>query len=309
MSTPPLNGLRAFEAAARHMSFKKAAEELCVTHGAVSRHIQKLEEFVGARLFHRRHRQVELTPAGAVYILEIRDAFRRIHDATATLMADSRRQTLKLRLPPTFAIRWLVPRLAGFQALHADISVQISTPYEAGFERDVDMAVSYQRAEVPAGIVCERLFEEILLPVHSPRLAVSNERLVHPNDLARHVLLHSMIRLDDWRQWLNAAGANEVEPESGLRFENSGLVYQALAEGLGVAIGQYAFVIDDILAGRVIAPFRTAVRNDTGYYLIYPESRIRNRIVAEFHDWITAEARKSSPGASTAPDWIEIVAS
>jgi LysR family glycine cleavage system transcriptional activator len=106
-----------------------------------------------------------------------------------------------------------------------------------------------------------------------------------------------MIRLNDWHQWLSAAGADRVDSESGLRFENSGLVYQALSEGLGVAVGQFAFVADDIAAGRIVAPFTAAVQNDTGYYLLYPEARIKNRNVADFREWITQEARKSSRGA------------
>lgn len=290
---PPLNGLRAFEAAARHLSFKKAAEELCVTHGAISRHIQRLEEHVGTRLFVRRNRRVELTPAGARYMHEIGQAFKRIYAATAEIVADANRKTLKVKVPPTFAIRWLVPRLARFQARHPDISVQISTPYDPNFEPDIDMAVCYRTAEIPPGVVRDRLFDDMLLPVLSPAYARHGVRLRRPNDLARHVLLHSMIRLADWREWLDAAGATDVDPQAGLRFENSGLVYQALAEGLGIAVGQFAFVAEDLAAGRLLAPFPLAVCGESGYTLIYPKARARSQHASDFRDWILLEARKS----------------
>jgi LysR family glycine cleavage system transcriptional activator len=294
-TSPPLNGLRAFEAAARHLSFKKAAEELCVTHGAVSRHIRKLEEHVGTKLFIRRNRRVELTLVGVKYMQEIGDAFGRIYRATAELVADANRKMLRLKVPPTFAIRWLVPRLAGYQARYPDMSVQILTPYvHPTFEHDVDIAVCYQTPEVPPGIACEKLFDEILLPVMSPGNDGHGHRLSEPNDLAHHVLLHSMIRIDDWRRWLDAASADAVDPHNGLRFENSGLVYQALAEGLGIAIGQFALVADDIAAGRLLAPFSTAVYGESGYYLVYPEASVRNRYATDFREWIIDEASKTN---------------
>jgi LysR family glycine cleavage system transcriptional activator len=288
-ATPPLNGLRAFEAAARHMSFKKAADELCVTHGAVSRHIRNLEDYFGVQLFTRRNRRVELTSAGAKYMSEISDPFRRIYEATANVMSDAKKNTIKLCVPPTFAIRWLVPRLARFQAKFPDVSLQISTPFHPGFRQDADMAVCYGMPDPRPGIVHERLFDEILLPVVSPALAESAGALRTVDDLAQWTLLHSMIRLRDWPAWLRVAGAHGVDPDSGLKFENSGLVYQALSEGLGVAMGQFAFVADDIDAGRLSAPFDTAIRNGTGYFLLRPEGSVRNPNFAAFHAWIREE--------------------
>jgi LysR family glycine cleavage system transcriptional activator len=294
--TPPLNALRAFEAAARLTSVRRAAEELCITHGAVSRHIANLEEYVGTKLFLRRHRQIELTPEGAKYNLQIRDAFSRIYQSTAEMVAAAKGRSLRLKVPPTFAIRWLVPRLARFQAQHPDMAVEISTPFGPNLQYDFDMAVYYGNLDFPAEIVRERLFSDVLMPVLRPDLAESSPALRKPGDLALCVLLHSKLRLDDWPVWLSAAGASEVDPGSGLRFENSGLVYQAVTEGLGVAIAQLAFVADDLAAGRLLAPFSTYVSKDIAYYLIYPEGRLKTTKARDFRAWIHEEAEKSNRG-------------
>ncbi len=305
---PPLNALRAFEAAARHVSIRRAAEELYITHGAVSRHIAKLEQHLGAKLFVRRHRQIELTGDGAKYYLQIRDAFGRIYAATSEIVANVQRKSLRLKVPPTFAIRWLVPRLARFQARYPDMSVEVSTPFVIppfvsppsvspfgpNPNQDFDVAVFYGRPNFPPNIVCECLFADVLLPVLRPDLAKSLPPLNKPADLACHVLLHSLIRMDDWRDWLRAAGVTSIDPESGLRFENSGLVYQAVAEGLGVAIGKYAFVADDLASRLLVAPFDAYVKSDISYYLIYPEGRLKNSNVHDFREWILDEARKSN---------------
>lgn len=287
---PPLNGLKAFEAAARHMSFTKAAEELCVTHGAVSRHVRKLEEHLGVQLFVRYNRRIELTPAGSRFRDEIGEPFRKIFDATQRLMSEGDGQTIRLCVPPTFAIRWLVPRLARFHARFPEIAVQISTPFQPGFRQNEDMAVSYG----PTGareVTEDRLLGEVLLPVITPSLNSAAGGIRTFADLGNCTRLHSMIRLNDWPSWLQAAGANEVDGQAGLRFANSGLVYQALFEGLGVAVGHYAFVAGDLGAGRLVAPFRTAVRNPTGYYLVRPTRKIRKTYLEMFCDWLFEEAR------------------
>lgn len=287
---PPLNGLKAFESAARNMSFKKAADELCVTHGAVSRHIRKLEEHLGVQLFVRHNKRVELTASGALFMNEISDPFRRIYEATSRMMSEGDGQTIRLSVPPTFAIRWLVPRLARFQARHPEVSVQISTPFNPNFRQENDMAVSYGIHAATAGTSQERLLDEILLPVISPSLSGELKRLRTASDVSRFTLLHSMIRLDDWPMWLKAAKASDIDSQSGLKFENSGLVYQALSEGLGAAIAQLAFVADDIVSGRLLAPFDTALRRPNGYYLLQPAGKTRNWSLEAFRTWILEEA-------------------
>ena len=288
---PPLNALRAFEAAARHTSFKRAAEELCVTQGAISRHIQKLEADLGAALFTRRHRQVLLTKEGADYLVTVRDAFGRISQASSNLRTRTEDKMLKVKLPITCAVRWLVPRLARFHGLQPGISVQITTSHDpVDFDReDIDVAVHYgRRAE--QGLACERLFDEVLLPICSPKLLAKPPPLKKPRDLAGHVLLHSIRRPQDWPQWLAKAGAGDVEGEPSLIFENSSLTYQGVMEGLGLAMAQLALVADDLASGHVVAPFETRVENDVAYMLVYPKERAASRKVAGFHAWIAREA-------------------
>jgi LysR family glycine cleavage system transcriptional activator len=298
---PPLNSLRAVEAAGRHQSFTLAAEELCVTLGAVSRHIAKVELFLGAQLFERRHRQVELTPAGARYVAQVREAFARIDDATRSVNPRSDPDKLRIKVPPTFAIKWLVPRLGSFQARHPRISVQITTPFDvAVFEPEIDLAVSYG-LRVPPGLVCEKLFDEMLTPIASAGL-VREHRLERPSDLARCVLLHSMTRPADWQRWLEVAGVADVDPSAGLRFENCSLVYQAVAEGLGVGIAQRAFISEDVAAGRLVTPFPVYLRNDTGYFLVYSKDRLKKSIALEFRRWLREEASRVARMAAFRPE-------
>jgi len=288
---PPLNALRAFESAARLSSFKRAAEELCVTQGAVSRHIQKLEADLGAALFTRRHRQVLLTKEGADYLVTVRDAFGRISQASANLRTRAEDRMLKVKLPITCAVRWLVPRLARFHGLHPEISVQITTSHDpVDFDRDdIDVAVHYG-GHVEQGLAGEKLFGEVLLPICSPKLLARPPPLKKPRDLANHVLLHSIRRPRDWPQWLEKAGVGDVEGEHSLIFENSSLTYQGVTEGLGLAMAQLALVADDLASGHVVAPFKTRVENDLAYILVYPKVRAGLRKVAGFHAWIAREA-------------------
>src|SRR5882724_11672588 len=239
---PPLNALRAFEAAARHLSFTHAAAELCVSQGAVSRHIQLLESSLGVMLFERRHRQVILTPQGETYRNAIRSAFEAIDDATSQIRPEVRSDTLKIRLLPTFAMRWLVPRLAHFNAESPGITVRINTAHDhSDFDReDIEAAVEYGNPP-RHDPVAERLFGEVLVPVCSSDLANGRPPPRHPRELGQHVLLHSLHRPDFWRQWLARAGVDGIAVESGLRFENSGLCYQAAVDGLGIAIAHVAF--------------------------------------------------------------------
>jgi LysR family transcriptional regulator, glycine cleavage system transcriptional activator len=224
---PPLNALRAFEAAARHSSFARAADELCVTPGAVSRHILKLEAYLGTKLFKRAHAQVELTPAGAAYLLEIRDAFVRISQATTTTRTTGlNERLLRIKVPPTCAARWLVPRLAHFHAEHPEISIQLTTSHDAvEFGRDdVDAAVQYGR-EVGPGLASQRLFDEVLLPVCSVAVAAQQPALRQPRDVTRHVLLHSIRRPNDWPDWFAGAGVDDPPLDKSMAFENSTLTY------------------------------------------------------------------------------------
>lgn len=286
---PPLNAVRAFDAAARRMSFKDAGEELNVTPGAISRHIVTLEETLGVKLFERRHRQVVLTAAGQVYLGEIRPALERIALATSAVAAASDENTLRLKLPPTCAVRWLVPRLANFHARHPHISVQVTTSHDpVDFERDQIDAAVFWGETVGRGLAGERLFGERLVPVCSPRL-LANGRFT-PRELSEQVLLHSFRRPDDWGRWFAASGCEGVVLERLLIFENSSLTYQGAIDGLGIALAQIVFVTEELSSGRLVVASDHLVETNSSYYLTYPRERARMARIHALHAWISHEA-------------------
>jgi LysR family glycine cleavage system transcriptional activator len=284
---PPLNALRAFEAAASNGSLTRAAQELSVTQGAVSRHVSPLEQWLGVGLFIRTRRGAELTPEGATYYRGIQRAFEEIDSHTRNLMRRPASNTLRLKLPPTFAIRWLVPRLARFHALNRHSDVQITTSHQpVDFNReDVDVAI-HSGPEPDSSLYSRRLFGETLLPVCSPGLFKRYPKLRRPQDLSQHVLLCSMHRPNDWPNWLKQAGVTGVDGNSGLKFENSALAYQAATDELGVVMAQLAFVDDDLRVGRLIAPLALRVETGEAYYLACPDIRRATAKIAAFEDWI-----------------------
>jgi LysR family glycine cleavage system transcriptional activator len=291
LALPPLNALRAFEAAGRHLSFKAAAAELCVTQGAVSRHVLNLESFLGVSLFMRSHRQVNLTPAGIVYLQEARDALLRISDATTRARARTDERTLRIKAPPSCSIRWLVPRLGRFHARHPDIAVQVTTSHDpVDFERDeIDVGIHYG-VDATKDWRHERLFNEVLIPICNKGLFGRSRKRHAARDIASQVLLHSLRRPTDWRQWLDAAGLSGFSAAQELTFENSTLTYQGALDGLGIAIAQKALVAEEISSGRLCAPSEIEVRNPLAYYLVYPSRRQTPDKVQAFQSWIANEA-------------------
>ncbi len=289
---PPLNALRAFEAAGRHLSFKQAAAELCVTQGAISRHILNLEQYLGAALFNRSHRQVALTVEGLAYLQETRAAFLGISNATARAQSKTGDRKLRIKAPPTCAIRWLVPRLGRYHALFPEIAVQLTTSHDAlDFEHDdVDVGIHYGD-KVTAGWQSERLFDEVLIPVCSNKLLPRNQRCNSPREIARYVLLHSIRRPSDWRQWLDAAGLKGSRATQELTFENSTMTLQGAFDGLGIAIAQKALVAEDIASGRITVPSEIEVRNSSAYYFVFPAAREKSATVRTFYRWVAEEAR------------------
>lgn len=294
-SLPPLNALRAFEAAARHLSFKQAAEELCVTQGAVSHHIMRLEAALGLKLFIRHHRRIELTREGARYGHEIQSAFAAIARATANCTAAVDGTALKVKLPPTCAIRWFVPRLARFHALHPKISVQIATSHEPfDVDRDnVDVAIQYNRSE-REDLRCELLFGEVLVPVCSRELANDGRGIRTPRDVGRHVLLKSILRPTDWPRWFKMVGvSDDFAPDRELVLENASLTYEGAEKGLGVALAQAAFVEEELRTGRLVVPIDRRMVSQAGYYLVIPRERERLRKVRTFRAWLLEEAARA----------------
>ena len=292
---PPLNALRAFEAASRHASFTQAAQELHVTQGAISRHVAALEDWLQVRLFSRHARGIELTRKGALFFRVVRGALDQVEYGAQQLREKPDQKMLRLKVPPTFGIRWLVPRLARFHAFRPDIDVQITTSHQpVNFDRDnVDACVHSDRQPL-ADATSRRLFGETLLPVCSPELLRVQPPMRKAADLAQRVLVCSLHRPRDWPTWLDAAGVRHIDGNSGIQVENSALAYQAAIDGLGIVIAQRSFVEEDLKSGRLVAPFDLEVPGDGAYYLSYATDRAKGEGVAAFEAWILREAALTS---------------
>jgi LysR family glycine cleavage system transcriptional activator len=288
---PSTTALRAFEAAARSLSFQKAAQSLHLTPGALSRQIQALESALGTPLFSRHHKRVELTDAGRRFLADVAAPLEALAAAVTRARARPERRALSVFAYPTLAIRWLMPRWVRFHDRHPGIDLRLTTSVEevdfAGGQYDVALALA-PRARPPARLVAHELLPIDLFPVCAPRLAT---RLRRPADLARATLLHGTPRPDDWRRWLEAAGVAGLEPRQELRFETLTLAYQAAIEGLGVAIGIAAFVEQDVLAGRLVRPFDVVRRSRQALQLLYPAVRAADPRLAAFRQWVLEEAR------------------
>ena len=288
---PPLNLLRAFEIAARHQSFKLAADELKISQGAVSRQIAKLEEFLAVPLFVRLHRRVLLTGKGEAYLREIQGAFLRLSNATTSLTSLAAHSTLTIKCPPAAAIWWLVPRLGRFHERHPDIHVQVmSSHLPVNFEQeDVDVAIHYGPSQSEKAFV-DRLFGEVLVAICNRKVLAGSGSLKRPQDLVRQILLGSIWRPADWPRWLKAAGVESFEPGREIMFENSAMVYQGALDGIGFALAQLAFVSGELSSKRLVTPFNIRVCNDTAYHLVAPAHKMHLSRVAAFREWIADEA-------------------
>lgn len=288
---PPLNALRAFEAAARHLSFTQAADELCVTQAAVSHQIKALEDHLGVPLFRRLNRALRLTPAGERYAPALREAFDAMDVATQRLHPENEnRGALIVSVTPTFLAGWLIPRMYRWQERHPEIELRIAaTGRVVDFNReDVDVAVRHGRGNWPH-LVAERLFCEDMVPVCSPALRDGEPPLRVPEDLARHTLLHDMTDPGAWETWLKAAGLNHIDHQRGPRFDNGVYALHAAAQGLGVAIERRPLIKDELSAGRVVIPFAVAVPNQAAYHLVYPERHAQKAKLRWFRQWILDE--------------------
>ena len=308
---PPLNSLRAFEAAARHLSFKKAAEELHVTPAAISQQIRGLEDYCGVELFRRLTRALVLTDAGKAALPALRDGFDRLAEGAEAMRAAGQGGVITVSVAPSFGAKWLVPRLDRFRDAQPEFDVRIdATDALASFSGDgVDVALRYGRG-VYRGLKAECLMSEVAFPVCSPRLLEKGPPLERPEDLRHHTLLHVQWKMEDdaapnWRMWLKAAGIEGVDPERGPRFTLENMAVEAAIEAQGVAIVSGALVEADLKAGRLVRPFPAAVSEATAfcYYLVYPEARAADPKVAAFRDWVHDEiARDRRLAGSTSSD-------
>ena len=291
---PPLNSLRAFEAAARHQSLSRAAQELCVTHSAVSRHVAKLEDFLAAKLFERRHQQVVLTKRGAAYAGRLHELFQQIQEATAThFRADPHDAVLRIGVLSTFALRFLIPRLARFKERCPDLTLRVDSARHPTNPADpeIDVAILLGRGSAP-GVVYDELFEEELVPVASPAL-LAGHRIRDADDLAPFLLLHAEPRPEDWNLWLRAMGASRVDGHAGLHLEYSGLVYQAAIDGLGLAMAQTLFVQDDIARRRLARIIDRPVASGRAYCVAHAEGKTGQPRIGRFVEWLKEESAQA----------------
>ncbi|AAW85086.1 transcriptional regulator GcvA [Aliivibrio fischeri] len=288
---PPLNSLRVFEAAARHLSFTRAAEELFVTQAAVSHQIKALEEFLGLKLFRRRNRSLLLTEEGQSYFLDIKEIFSSLSEATDKVLERSAKGALTISLPPSFAIQWLVPRLSDFNNQEPDIDVRIKAVDmdEGSLTEDVDVAIYYGRGNWP-GLRVELLYQEQLLPLCSPQVLLNEKPLATIDDLRFHTLLHDTSR-KDWKQFVKHYELAGMNVNQGPIFSHSTMVLQAAAHGQGIALGNNVLAQPELDAGRLVAPFEEVLVSKNAFYLVCNEKQADTGRIATFREWILSKAR------------------
>lgn len=290
---PPLNALRVFEAAGRHLSFTRAAEELNVTQAAVSHQIKTLETWLRVPLFKRLNRALILTEPGQRYLPNVRDALETLESATNGVMQAEENNNLTVSVLPSFAAKWLVPRLYRFRELRPDIDVRISAEdHYVDFNKDdFDLALRFGDGDWPAWNV-ERLMTQDFFPVCSPRLANEGPHpLKIPADLKHHTLLHEEA-VQSWRMWLMAAGLDDIDSTRGPWFSHALFVIQAACDSQGVALGGTPLVDDDLAAGRLVKPFDLTLPSAWAYYFVCPKPAATRPSITAFRDWLMVEAER-----------------
>jgi LysR family glycine cleavage system transcriptional activator len=299
---PPLNALRAFEAAARLLSFNAAAEELNVTPAAISHQIKALEADLGVKLFRRLNRAVRLTDAGQACLPGLRDGFERIAQAVARARQGDSVGLLTVTASPAVAAKWLVPRLERFRARHPAIDLRIDASMRMVdlAREDVHVGLRYGGGNYP-GLHTELLLRSEVFPVCAPALLKGKPPLRKPEDLRHHTLIHDeTIPLDprgpDWAMWLRAAGVDDIDASHGLRFNQVALALDAAIGGRGVTLARDVFAGDDLAAGRLVRPFGKAMPVDFAIYVVIPPSLLAAPKVKAFRDWLFEEAAETSSG-------------
>ena len=291
---PPLNAVRAFEAVARHLSITLAADELNVTPGAVSRQIRTLEDFMEQPLFTRGHRQVSLTPAGEQYFNAVARFIEELRSATRHLKRPAKRRQIKVRAYTTFAMQWLIPRLASFHQENPKIEVLLTASLDpVDFQKeDLDAAIRLGAGDWP-NCNSYTLSDNLLAPVCSPALLNTEPGLKSPADVAEYTMLHSIAGPDDWAYWLEATGViGQVDASAGMIYQSSSMVYAAAIGGQGIAMAQLFLVGKELREGTLIRPFEQTVdRGAYTYYLLTPKHRPEREDMTIFRQWILEQAR------------------
>ncbi|MBA2961679.1 MULTISPECIES: transcriptional regulator GcvA [Ramlibacter] len=293
---PPLNPLRVFECAARHLSFTKAAQELHITQGAVSHQVKVLEDWLGFELFDRSSRRLRLTGGGETYAAALGGAFAQILRATQELVSTGAKQVLTVRGHTTLFVRWLIPLLPAFQSAHQDINVRLTASVEGvDFTRDAaDVGIIYGDGPWP-GLRNDLLFTDELTPVMAPTLAAQLPTPCTAEALLQLPLLHSNRRLQHWPDWMRAAGVTRDVAVGDMYYEDLSVIYQCATEGLGVALGQLRYLEKDLAQGRLVAPHPLVLRRRRGYHLVCPEARADEAKIACFRQWLLARTRGAVP--------------
>lgn len=285
---PSLTALRAFEAAARHSSFRRAAEELSITQSAISHQISALEETVKVPLFRRVARGIELTEAGSQFYPYLRDAFDRIDQGTTLISRSGTGGDLTVQVYVTVAVRWLIPRLHDFQAKHPDVLVRFHTrDFHWEFDPNLaDLGMICTANPNQTDLAYTHLFDARLTPVCSPGVAQAGMGLRQPADLVNHALLQVYTTLEDWNVWLDAAGVPQLKGRSGAKFDSYLLAIEAAIEGQGIALAPHFLVQADLKTGRLVQPFPIAVRQPARWYLVCRKERAEEPRIQRFRDWM-----------------------
>jgi LysR family glycine cleavage system transcriptional activator len=288
---PPLNAIKAFEAAARLGSFSRAAEELNVTHGAISRQIHTLEDWVGTPLFRRTSRNAAPTQAGDELLAEAAPALDRLAEGSRRVRVSSLAQgALNIATQPTFSMRWLIPRLSDFQRDYPGLELRIVTASTSAerFQMEADVVISGPSPQ--PGWVGTRFMGEALLPLLSPKL-MAKCPLRRPEDLERHTLLHSATRRSAWARWLDVAGISHVKPAGEQVFEHFYFAIQAALAGVGVVMGPLALVTEDVRNSRLVAPISSPVVVSRGYFVYVPAASNDAPAIVALRKWLVAAGR------------------
>lgn len=299
-----MEALIAFEAAARHESFTRSADELALTQSAVGRQIASLEEYLGVPLFNRVKKRLSLTDVGRVYAKQVRENLERMERDTLAAMAHKGAGgILELAVIPTFATRWLIPRLPQFYARNAHITLNLTTRAEPFLFADTpfDAAIHFGNQIWP-GAIAKYLFGEEMTPVCSQRMLGGRSRL-EPADIAKFTLLHQSARAEAWRHWFAQAGIHDADCMRGQRYELFSMLVEAARAGLGVALVPRFFVLNELRSGELVIPCEVSLRSESGYYLVYPEAKQGSPLLKTFEAWLltTAEQYRSSDGALSVP--------
>ncbi len=298
----PFNALRAFDAAARHLSFKKAAGELFVTPAAISQQIKFLEDSLGVELFHRQNRKIELTDAARRGLPKLMEGFATLSEGVHLIKTAPHTASLVVWMSPSFAAKWLVPRLPSYRSAHPDVDLTISAsrdlidngkaqntiPAENFRRENVDLAIRFGRGNYP-GCRVDKLFSVSAIPLCAPSLLTGKIPLDTPSDLRNHTLLHDDTPYEgrpQWSAWLAAAGVSEIESSHGITFNSVSLALAAAIGGQGVVFTLNALAADDIAAGRLVVPFDLSLPMEYSYYVISLKDKAERTGIRQFREWL-----------------------